>query len=250
MARPRLLLVSQISELEWRIRPELEEWADVASYDAPGVGDEPRADPMDLDALVARGLAEIDRHGWDRCVVAGDEFASGIAVRIAAARPAVVAGLALGHACLTYSEDGGEAPLDAEVMSGFYQLLNTDYRSWVRAYTQITKGAYGDQTMERFLERVPPDVAQQLGAAVSELRTDVSIEATIAGLQVPLLFAEHHGCLVFRPEGYQAAVAAFPGAQTVCTTEKPNCSSVFAEALRTFCESLMPAGTHIRPGGR
>ena len=250
MDRPRLLLVAQISELEWRIKPQLEEWADVASYDAPGVGDEPRADPMDMAALVARGLAEIDRHGWERCVIAGDEFASGIAIRIAAERPTAVAGLALGHACLTYSEDSGEAPLDAGVMSGFYQLLKTDYRSWVRAYTQVTKGAYDDETMERFLERVPADVARQIGAAVSELRTAKSTEATIAGLGVPLLLAEHRGCLVFRHEGYQAAVAAFPDAHTVSTTEKPNCSPVFADALRDFCEALTPAGTHTRPGGR
>ena len=41
MERPRLLLVPMLTEVEWVIRPLLEEWAEVASYDAPGVGDEP-----------------------------------------------------------------------------------------------------------------------------------------------------------------------------------------------------------------
>jgi hypothetical protein len=39
--RPRLLLVPTVTEMEWPIKPQSESWADVASYDAPGVGDEP-----------------------------------------------------------------------------------------------------------------------------------------------------------------------------------------------------------------
>ena len=40
MTRPRLLLVPLLTELEWDpIRAQLEEWADVASYDLPGVGE-------------------------------------------------------------------------------------------------------------------------------------------------------------------------------------------------------------------
>jgi hypothetical protein len=38
MRRPRILLVPHFSELDWRIKPLLEEWAQVASFDAPGVG--------------------------------------------------------------------------------------------------------------------------------------------------------------------------------------------------------------------
>ena len=44
MRRPRILLVPHFSELDWRIKPLLEEWAQVASFDAPGVGDEPTPD--------------------------------------------------------------------------------------------------------------------------------------------------------------------------------------------------------------
>ena len=41
MARPRLFLVCEFTELQWAIKPQLEEWADVVSYDLPGVGTEP-----------------------------------------------------------------------------------------------------------------------------------------------------------------------------------------------------------------
>jgi hypothetical protein len=33
-------LVPEFTELTWTIRPLLEEWADVLSYDPPGVGNE------------------------------------------------------------------------------------------------------------------------------------------------------------------------------------------------------------------
>jgi hypothetical protein len=35
LTRPRLLLVPLITELEWVIRPRLEEWAEVATFDVP-----------------------------------------------------------------------------------------------------------------------------------------------------------------------------------------------------------------------
>jgi hypothetical protein len=35
--QPPLLLIPFTSELEWEIRPQLEEWADVLAFDPPGV---------------------------------------------------------------------------------------------------------------------------------------------------------------------------------------------------------------------
>jgi hypothetical protein len=43
MGRPRLLLIPNFTELEWVVKPRLEEWAEVVSYDPPGIGDEPLA---------------------------------------------------------------------------------------------------------------------------------------------------------------------------------------------------------------
>jgi hypothetical protein len=59
----------------------------------------------------------------------------------------------------------------------------------------------------------------------------------LAARGVPMLFAQHEGCLMFTPEGYADAVAAFPDAQTLSTPEKPSASPAFAEALRSFCMS-------------
>jgi hypothetical protein len=50
-----------------------------------------------------------------------------------------------------------------------------------------------------------------------------------------MLFAEHEGCLLHTPEGYEDAVAAFPEARRVAVTEKPSTSAVFADALQAFC---------------
>jgi hypothetical protein len=63
----------------------------------------------------------------------------------------------------------------------------------------------------------------------------------LAARGVPMLFAKHDGCLMFTPEGYADALAAFPDAETFTTPEKPSASPAFAEALRTFCATIAPA---------
>ena len=85
-ARPQILLVPSWSEVQWAIKPQLEEWADVASYDPPGVGTEPPVEGRLPEAIVARGAAEIERRGWTGCIVAGDDFGSVFATLIAAAQ--------------------------------------------------------------------------------------------------------------------------------------------------------------------
>ena len=55
MDRPRVLLVPTLTEVEWKIRPLIEEWAEVASFDAPGVGDEP-ATTLTPEAISPEGL--------------------------------------------------------------------------------------------------------------------------------------------------------------------------------------------------
>ena len=106
MPRPRILLVPHLSELDWRIKPLLEEWAQVASFDAPGVGDEPPPDAFTTEAVIERGVAELDRLEWDRCVVVGDELGADIAVHLAAAVPGRLDALALGHACVRFRRQG------------------------------------------------------------------------------------------------------------------------------------------------
>jgi hypothetical protein len=93
-----VLLVPLLTHIEWVIRPELEEWADVASLDAPGVGEEPPAEVFDRSAIAERSLAEVDRQGWESWILVSDGAGIGTALQIARARPKTVSALALGHA--------------------------------------------------------------------------------------------------------------------------------------------------------
>src|SRR3954452_11102319 len=126
MTRPRLLLVPFLSELEWTIRPQLEEWADVASYNAPGVGDEPAVASLSWEALADRALIELDRQGWDSCIVCADGIQNSVAARLVQARPEAVDALALGHARLSNSTEGDRPPINGEVVAAFGQIVQQD----------------------------------------------------------------------------------------------------------------------------
>jgi hypothetical protein len=235
--RPRLLLVPLLTEIEWLIRPDLEEWADVASFDAPGVGDEAPAETFDRDAIAKRGLEELDRGGWDSCILVTDGAAIASALRIARARPQAFRALALGHARLSNDLDGERAPLNRQVFAALGQLLQVDYGNFVRhGLTQLTHGSIGDELAKRMIERVPREIAKGIwGIMASEHE---QFGDTIRELDVPLLFAKHEGCLGSTEEGFEDAVAAFPEARTMSCPNAPSVSPEFAAALRSFVLSL------------
>ena len=237
MGRPQLLLVPFLTELEWATRPELEEWAEVASFDAPGVGKEPPAPSFGREAIVQRAAAELDRRGWERFVIVADGFAAVSAVGLAASRPDAVAGLALGHARLSNAMDGERAPINRAVVEAFGQLARSDWKSFVQhGIAQVTHGSFGDELAGRMVERVPPEVG--LAAWDMVLDEPESYEAAIAGLDAPLLFARHADCLVSTREGFEDAVAAFPQARTMTIPTAAAVSPEFAQALRSFCDDL------------
>jgi pimeloyl-ACP methyl ester carboxylesterase len=232
----RLLLVPQLTELEWKVKPLLESWAEVASFDAPGVGDEPPAEQFGPDAVAARGLIELDRRGWQRCVVVADEYGVLAAVRLAGERPDAVQALALGHACLSNETEGERAPIHREMQGVMAQLIEADYRTWVRHLTQISREAYDDELAERFLERVPRELARHFYGA--RVPPSERLETRLKALGAPMVFAKHEGCLLHTEEGFEDAVAAFPEADTVVCPEKPSTSPAFAEAIRSLCDEL------------
>jgi pimeloyl-ACP methyl ester carboxylesterase len=241
MTRPHLLLMPVSTELEWVIRPQLEEWAEVAVFDAPGVGDEPPADICDSSAVAERGARKLDELGWSNCVVAGDEYGNAAAVKLAALRPGVVQGLALGHASLSFDPEAEPPPVNAEVRAAWSQIAAYDDRTFIRHLTQLTP--YGDELADRMLARIPAGVGQAYSRANMADR-GAWLEETLRELAKPLLLAEHDGCLVFTREGYAAAVEAFPDAMTVSCAEKPTVSTTFADALRTFsCEGVRSGST-------
>lgn len=234
MTRPRILLVPTLTELEWLIKPELEQWAEVASFDLPGVGDEPAAERLDLDAIVGRALAELDRTGWDSCFIVGDSHGIRTAVGAATSWPGDVLGMALGHARLTDRTEGERPPLNKAVWDAMNQLLKNDASGFIRhGLTQLTQGSMGDELARKMTERVPIDAAR---TAFEEMRSRTGlIEEPLRALAVPLLFAKHEGCIASTEEGWQDAVAAFPAARTVAVPLAPTVSPEFAAALHSFC---------------
>jgi pimeloyl-ACP methyl ester carboxylesterase len=228
--------------VEWAIAPKLAEWAEVATFDAPGVGEEPVPDGgpdlIDRDAVVRRALAEVESRRWDSYFVVGDAWGSATAAHVAAQRPQPVRGVALGHATIHFETEGERPAVNGEVVAAMTQLLRTDYDSFVSyGITQFTQGGFDEDLAGRMVERFPPN---DIAAKVWEMHVMRAepIGDLLRRLDKPLLFSKHDGCLVFTAEGYEDAVAAFPDAQQA-TLHKPSAASEeFAEALRDFCERV------------
>ena len=238
MSRPRLLLVPLLTELEWDpIRPQLEEWAEVASFDVPGVGEEPAAPTLDRETMVQRGLVELERRGWDRCVVAADGMGGATATRLVRARPEAVEAVALGHARLSNRLEGERVPMNRELLEALGQLLNQDYPAFIRhGLTQMTHGSLGDELAARMMERVPLEIGRRVWEISMQQEP---VAELLEGLDIPLLFAQHEGCLVATPEGFEDAKAAFPNARTVGYPDAPSVTPAFGQDLRVFYTELV-----------
>jgi pimeloyl-ACP methyl ester carboxylesterase len=243
VSRARLLLCPQFTEVEWAIAPQLSEWAEVATFDAPGVGEEPMpgGDPADFDRelVVNRALEEIEKLGWDHYFVVGDAWGTATAARVVAARPDPVAGLALGHASLGYHQDGPRPAVNKEVTAAMTQLLRSDFDSFVRyGMTQFTQGGFDDETSERIVARFPPmEIASRVWEENVERQEPMG--ELLEGLDVPILLAKHEGCLVFTEEGYEDVARALPDARRTSVGTSPSASDEFATALRDFCEGVL-----------
>jgi pimeloyl-ACP methyl ester carboxylesterase len=252
MDRPRLLLVPglALSELDWRIKPELEEWAEVASFDAPGVGDEPDRGRYDHGALVERGLAELESRGWGRTFVVGDDIGATIALLIATKRPDVVQGVVLGHPCLSLDRTRDRAAVTREMGEALTQVIRTDYRTHARHLSQLTQGAYDDEFAERYMERVPRPVAERYMRSIL-LDDPPDVDDALRSLDAPVLLVEHKGCLMWTRQGYEDAVAARPDGRTASLPVKPSASPELVPILRSFCEDVLAEeGTATGSGRR
>jgi pimeloyl-ACP methyl ester carboxylesterase len=235
MTRPRLLLVCEFTELQWAIKPQLEEWADVLSYDLPGVGDEPPPDELTPRVAVQQGVSKLDESGWERYFIAADGWGVGTAVLVASERPGSVAGMALGHASLSYRHTGERAPINPEVYLAFTQLIKQDAPSFVRyGISQLTKGAVDEQLAAQIMERVPPELLAEGWFTITE---EWDFSEQLEQLDCPLLLAKHEGCLLSTDEGFEDAAAELPAAEVAAFDEPPAASAEFAQLLRQFCET-------------
>ena len=247
MSRPRILLVPTLTELEWTIRPLLEEWAEVASFDGPGVGDAPPSDGTRSEGTARRGVALVDELGWDRYVVVGDELGSLAALLVAQARPGAVRGIALGHPLVSVDTSGERRPFNVAVVEAHYQLAEASHRAFVRDQFRAWMGLRGEPThdadalAEAFLLRVPHEVATSFYSDVLEngRRYEIAVRSALDELMdKPMLLVHHEGCIMFTPEGFEDAVAALPDAATAATFNKPSVDPAFDGILRGFVEQL------------
>jgi pimeloyl-ACP methyl ester carboxylesterase len=238
MSRPHILLVPEFTELSWTIKPQLEEWAKVASFDPPGVGQEP-VEAFDRDLLTDRGLAEIDQRGWDRFFLASDGWGNAGAVAIASERREAVLGLALGHASLSSRRHGERAPINAEIHAALSQLVSQDVEAFLRhGIVQSTRGSVDEELAGRMIERFPKETMQ---AGWDALTAEVDFEPELRSLavDVPLLLGRHRDCLMSTQEGFDDAVEALPEARVVVTEKACSSDPAFAAALRDFVGSVV-----------
>lgn len=201
----------------------------------------PSGDPpnFDRELVVERALREVENRSWDSYFVVGDAWGTATAVRVAAARPEPVLGLALSHASLSYHREGPRPAVSKEVTAAMTQLLRSDYDSFVRfGMTQFTQGAFDEETSERIVARFPP---MEIASRVWESNVDrvEPIGELLAQLDLPILLVKHEGCLVFTAEGYEDAVRALPEASRTSVGRAPSASDEFAAALRDFCERVL-----------
>jgi pimeloyl-ACP methyl ester carboxylesterase len=233
--KPCLLLVPEFTEVEWRIRPQLEQWATVRSFDPPGIGAEPRTKRLTREAIIRRGLDELDDWGRERVFVVADGWGIPTAAGIAARRRELVGAMALGHAKLSNRREGDDAPINAEIYAAMSRLIETDAPSFVRvAIAQVTGGSVDEEHAQAMLARLPTEAMAQGWAT---LTADDPFADLLSELTCPLLLAKHEGCLMSTDAGFAAAAAQFPHAQTIAVTDTPTTSSKFADALRDFCLS-------------
>jgi hypothetical protein len=230
MERPRLLLVPMLTELEWVIKPLL--------------GDEPAVEDPGSEATGRRGLQEADRRGWDSFIVVADEFGLVAASHLAVAAGDRLRGIALGHARVSNAVDGPRPALNREVLAGIQSLLRTDPRMFVLQLFKMTggegtEGGYAETLADDWLRRVRMEVAAPFYEA--RVAEGEAMAEQLASLNVPMLLAQHKGCLMFTEDGFDDAVAALPRAQVYRCNEKPSTSAEFVPVLREFCGSLAAA---------
>ncbi|HEX8742050.1 MAG TPA: hypothetical protein VF712_02855 [Thermoleophilaceae bacterium] len=230
--RPRVLYVPIFAGFEARPFTKLAgEWADVETFDGPGIGTragEPVGGPA---GVAAAGAARLDELGWERCVVACDSHAQAAGIELAVRDPRV-GGIAVSHPAPDYSTTGERPALSEAIFTAGAQLLATDYRSFARALTQLTQGTLDDEWVEGLIATVPHAVAQEHMARIA---LEGELVPRLSGEDLEVLLAGHSGCLMWTPEGVEDAAAALPDAQVVHCDDVPMADEAYYAALRELC---------------
>jgi hypothetical protein len=227
-----LLLISGVCELEWQIRGELEDWAEVASLDPPGVGASPG--PWSPQAASARALAVVEERGWSDFALVVDAWGAWYLPGILDHRSEDVTAVALGHAALS-AEMGGDRPVRRlAIWDALTELVAQGQEQFASStIAQLTRDGISEKLAKRIMERMPVETFEAMLEGGRDV--DVDLGPPLRELDVPLLLAKHEDCLLYTDEGFADAVEALPGART-CVTEKAcPADEGFAAAVRSLC---------------
>jgi hypothetical protein len=122
------------------------------------------------------------------------------------------------------------------------RIMELDYRASLRQEVAIWDLRRGpgfppasDELVERIAERLPASTWRALSSALArEADAAGDMEPILREIDVPLLLAEHRGCVSYTEEGFADIAKAFPDAQTVSCSTRPTLSEEFTAALREF----------------
>jgi hypothetical protein len=180
--------------------------------------------------VVDAALARLDAVGWDRCCLVADSHGQAAAIEVALAQPERFTALCISHAAANYQLGGDRPAMTPAVHDAALRLLETDYRSFARAITQLTLGLADDEWVERWTAEVPQHVAQSILGDLSERQPD--LVSRLADWSSPIVLGQHKGCVMWTTEAFEDACAAVPSARVVRCDGIPVMEAPFLEAVR------------------
>jgi len=231
MSRPRLLYVPITAAREAERFAAQADWADVASFDAPGAGANRDLAPHGVAGVVEAARARLDELAWETCGVVCESHGQAAAIELALTEPDRVKGIFIGHAAARYAVTGPRPAMSPSVRDVAGQLLETDYRAFARAITQMTQGQMDDAYVDAWAADVPQPVAQDLFGELSEEQP--GLVSRLAGSDLVIVLGEHRGCLMWTPEAFADACEAVPEARAVSCDGIPTEDPSFLDAVRT-----------------
>lgn len=215
---------------------ERADWAEIESFDPPGTGAARDQAPNGVQGVVDAALTRLDELGWDRCCLVSDSHGQAAAIEVALTQPERFAGVCISHAAARYDVGGDRPAVTPAVHDAALQLLETDYRSFARAVTQLTLGQAGDEWVERWIVEVPQRAAQSILGDLTERQPD--LVARLSGTELPVVLGQHKGCVMWTPESFEDACAAVPGARVARCDGIPVLEAPFLEAVREIASGV------------
>jgi hypothetical protein len=226
----RLFLVPIAAAFEADRMAERVDWAEVASCDSPGAGGARDEAPNGVQGVVEAAIARLDDLGWDQCCLVGDSHGQAAAIELALSQPERFTGVCISHAAAHYRLVGDRPAMTPAVHDAALQLLDTDYRSFARAITQLTLGLADDEWVERWAAEVPQRAAKSIFGDLSERQPD--LVSRLAASDLPVVLGQHKGCVMWTPEAFADACAAVPNARIARCDGIPVMEAPFLDAVR------------------